>query len=204
MPEHASHPDQPIEDGTMSSQSPVSAPAHPDADPSDVEFQRLKTAVHEELIASLDLSLLGEMDDQWLVSEVSRLAVEISRERGKELSPQGLASPGPRPLGRDLRAGTAGKPDARPVGQRHPRQRPCRSLCGAPGTAGADERRLCRRSAPDADHSTGGHPGGPPRRRSEFHGRCPAARRVARQCDHPAAGPGWTRSCRSAVSARGR
>ena len=64
--------------------------ASPDVDPSEVEFQKLKTAVHEELIESLDLSVLGEMDHDLLVAEISRLAQEICRERGKQLSEEGL------------------------------------------------------------------------------------------------------------------
>lgn len=58
-------------------------------DPNEVEFQRLKTAVHEELVESLDLSRLGEMDHDWLVAEIRRLGEEICRERGKDLSEEG-------------------------------------------------------------------------------------------------------------------
>jgi pilus assembly protein CpaF len=64
--------------------------ASPDVDRSEVEFQKLKTAVHEELIESLDLSVLGEMDHDLLVAEISRLTQEICRERGKQLSEEGL------------------------------------------------------------------------------------------------------------------
>jgi len=58
-------------------------------DPNEVEFQRLKTAVHEELVESLDLSRVGEMDQDWLVAEIRRLGEEICRERGKDLSEEG-------------------------------------------------------------------------------------------------------------------
>ena len=55
-------------------------------DPAEIDFQRLKTAVHEELVESLDLSALGEMDQGLLANEIRRLAAEICRERGKKLS----------------------------------------------------------------------------------------------------------------------
>ena len=56
----------------------------------EVEFQKLKTAVHEELIESLDLSVLGEMDHDLLVAEIRALREEICRERGKQLSEEGF------------------------------------------------------------------------------------------------------------------
>jgi pilus assembly protein CpaF len=53
---------------------------------SELEFQRLKTAIHEELVESLDLSLVGELDETLLAEEMRRLAEEICLERGKSLS----------------------------------------------------------------------------------------------------------------------
>ena len=53
---------------------------------SELEFQRLKTAIHEELVESLDLSLVGELDEELLAGEMRRLAEEICIERGKSLS----------------------------------------------------------------------------------------------------------------------
>ena len=53
---------------------------------SELEFQRLKTAIHEELVESLDLSLVGELDETLLAGEMRRLAEEICLERGKSLS----------------------------------------------------------------------------------------------------------------------
>jgi pilus assembly protein CpaF len=67
----------------------LTPPDRLEVDPSEVDFQRLKTAVHEELIESLDLSRLGEMDRDWLVDEIRRLAEDICRERGKALSEEG-------------------------------------------------------------------------------------------------------------------
>jgi pilus assembly protein CpaF len=53
---------------------------------SELEFQRLKTAIHEELVESLDLSMVGELDEDLLAEEMRRLAEEICLERGKSLS----------------------------------------------------------------------------------------------------------------------
>ena len=50
------------------------------------EFQRLKTAVHEELIESLDLSTIGEVDKDLLEAEIRRLAVEICTGLDRPLS----------------------------------------------------------------------------------------------------------------------
>jgi pilus assembly protein CpaF len=58
----------------------------PQVDPSEVDFQRLKTAIHEELIESLDLSVVEQVDEQRLAVEIRRLAEEICRDLGKRLS----------------------------------------------------------------------------------------------------------------------
>ncbi|MEE8451468.1 MAG: ATPase, T2SS/T4P/T4SS family, partial [Thermoguttaceae bacterium] len=57
----------------------------PRISPSEVEFQRLKTVIHEELIESLDLSLVGEVDEEQLGSEIRRLAEEICNDLGRRL-----------------------------------------------------------------------------------------------------------------------
>ena len=64
-------------------------PARHEVDPSEVDFQRLKTAIHEELIESLDLSTLGEMDHDVLVEEIRRLAEDICGNLGQRLSEAG-------------------------------------------------------------------------------------------------------------------
>jgi len=56
------------------------------ADPSELEFQRLKTVIHEELIESLDLSMVGEVEEELLSVEIRRLAEDICRDLGKRLS----------------------------------------------------------------------------------------------------------------------
>jgi pilus assembly protein CpaF len=59
-----------------------------DVDPAEIDFQRLKTAVHEELIESLDLSVIGEMDQALVADEIHRLAEEICQDLGTRLAPQ--------------------------------------------------------------------------------------------------------------------
>ena len=61
---------------------------HP-VDAAELEFQRLKTVIHEELIESLDLSLVGKVDEELLSAEIRRLAEEICRGLGKRLSEAG-------------------------------------------------------------------------------------------------------------------
>ncbi len=55
-------------------------------DPTEIEFQRLKTAIHEELIESLDLSVIGEVDEDQLGEEIRHLAEEICAGLDKRLS----------------------------------------------------------------------------------------------------------------------
>ena len=61
----------------------------PVVNPTELEFQRLKTVIHEELIESLDLSLIGEVDEDRLGGEIRRLAEEICVDRGKPLTEVG-------------------------------------------------------------------------------------------------------------------
>ena len=58
-------------------------------DAAELEFQRLKTVIHEELIESLDLSIVGSVDEELLGAEIRRLAEEICRGLGKQLSEAG-------------------------------------------------------------------------------------------------------------------
>jgi len=51
----------------------------------DLEFQRLKTAIHEELVESLDLSTLGQINEEELRAEIIQLAQELCRHRRKKL-----------------------------------------------------------------------------------------------------------------------
>jgi pilus assembly protein CpaF len=74
-------------DGRMTLQSLAATPADaPEVAPAEVEFQRLKMAVHEELIESLDLSVIGDMDKELVADEIRRLAEEICQGLGKRLS----------------------------------------------------------------------------------------------------------------------
>jgi len=72
----------------MSASSVSNLPPRSDVDREETDFQRLKTLIHEELIESLDLSMLGEMDHALLAEEIRGLAEEICRQRGQQLSPQ--------------------------------------------------------------------------------------------------------------------
>ena len=49
----------------------------------------MKTAIHEELVESLDLSVVGEVDEALLSAEIHRLAEEICRDLGRRLSDEG-------------------------------------------------------------------------------------------------------------------
>ena len=57
--------------------------------PSELDFQRLKTVIHEELVESLDLSVVGEVDEAMLGEEIRRLGKEICDGLGKRLSEAG-------------------------------------------------------------------------------------------------------------------
>lgn len=50
-------------------------------DPDEHAFQRLKTEIHEELVESLDLSLVGVIDRQRLDAEVRSVADDLCRKR---------------------------------------------------------------------------------------------------------------------------
>ena len=81
--------------------------ASQDAERSEVEFQRLKTAVHEELIESLDLSVLGEMDHDFLVAEIAAPRRGNLPGAGQTAFRRGAPAAGRRTFGRDLRSGSA-------------------------------------------------------------------------------------------------
>ncbi len=54
--------------------------------PEELDFQRMKTAVHEELIESLDLSTLSHITEDQLRDEIKRLATDLCRHRRKILA----------------------------------------------------------------------------------------------------------------------
>jgi pilus assembly protein CpaF len=58
------------------------------ADSAELKFQRLKCEIHEELVESLDLSLLSEVDRGSIEPEVRELAEQLCRQRGGDLSPE--------------------------------------------------------------------------------------------------------------------
>ncbi|MCE9548164.1 MAG: Flp pilus assembly complex ATPase component TadA, partial [Planctomycetia bacterium] len=68
----------------MEPRSSSAAPTAPSG--FETEFQRLKTRVHRELIDSLDLSRIGQIDDARLRLHVRTLAEALLRNRGEMLS----------------------------------------------------------------------------------------------------------------------
>ncbi|MCU0872379.1 MAG: CpaF family protein [Pirellulaceae bacterium] len=58
-------------------------------DPDEHAFQRLKTSIHEELVESLDLSLVGVVDRQRLDAEVRSVADALCRRRAAALDDSG-------------------------------------------------------------------------------------------------------------------
>jgi pilus assembly protein CpaF len=58
-------------------------------DPDEHAFQRLKTSIHEELVESLDLSLVGVIDRQRLDVEVRSVADDLCRKRAAGLDDSG-------------------------------------------------------------------------------------------------------------------
>jgi pilus assembly protein CpaF len=70
--------------GTSEKRPAPSRPAQ--LDDKELEFQRIKTVIHEELVESLDLSTIGRIDEQQLRGEIVRLADELCRLRRKSLS----------------------------------------------------------------------------------------------------------------------
>jgi len=58
----------------------------PQVELTEHEFQRLKTVVHEELIESLDLAVVGEIEKDALRAEIRRLAGEICSSLDRRLT----------------------------------------------------------------------------------------------------------------------
>jgi pilus assembly protein CpaF len=65
--------------------SPRGAAAHA----AELSFQRLKCEIHEELVESLDLSLIGQLDRDALEPEVHAIAVQLCRLRAAQLDAAG-------------------------------------------------------------------------------------------------------------------
>lgn len=55
--------------------------------PAELEFQGMKTSIHEELVESLDLAAIGCVDDDWMRREVQQLSNQIVRQRKLRLAP---------------------------------------------------------------------------------------------------------------------
>ena len=60
--------------------------AAPHVDPYESEFQKLKTKIHREMIESIDLSRIGELDESHLRTHIHSLAEAMLRDRSQMLS----------------------------------------------------------------------------------------------------------------------
>jgi pilus assembly protein CpaF len=77
-----------LESGHMtpiSSQMVHVRPAENEIDPAELTFQKLKVALHEALVDSLDLSMLSEISESELASEVQAVAAQMCHERAADL-----------------------------------------------------------------------------------------------------------------------
>lgn len=54
-------------------------------DVSELEYQKLKTGIHNELVESLDLAAVGQVDDEWMRKEVHQLTQQIVKQRRLKL-----------------------------------------------------------------------------------------------------------------------
>jgi pilus assembly protein CpaF len=64
----------------------TSEPARPENESKEREFQRLKAAIHEELVESFDLSRIGQIDENELLPEIVPLAEELCQRRAGALN----------------------------------------------------------------------------------------------------------------------
>jgi len=54
-------------------------------DPAELRFQQVKVSIHEELVDSLELSLLAQVDPEQTADRVRNVAEEICRERSRQV-----------------------------------------------------------------------------------------------------------------------
>ena len=156
---------------------------------SDDVFSRQKQELHSKLVAAMDLSTLGSMNEEELRREVRRVAEEMTRQSADLLGIRERERLVSEVLDETFGLGPARALDARPDDHRHPGQRAQGRLRRARGPARASR---CRRSTTSGTcvqivQRIAGRVG---RRVDETDpdGRRPAGRRQPRQRDHPAAG----------------
>ncbi len=158
--------------------------------PSREEHRRLKAQLHQQLIASMDLAVLGRISREELRTEVRRMAEELCQRSSSLLNRAERER-----LVNEVLDETFG------LG-------PLEPLMADPtitdilinghnvvyvernGRLEQRRRRLHRRPPPAAHHPAHRRPGRPARGRDQPDGRWPAARRQPHQRHHPAAGPG--------------
>ena len=56
-------------------------------DPGELNYQRMKAAIHEELVESLDLSRIGQIGRERMADEVPRLCSQLCRDLGVTVEP---------------------------------------------------------------------------------------------------------------------
>ncbi len=61
-------------------------PGADQVDPAEQEYQQFKVALHDELVSSLDLSLVGSLNRERFEDEIRQVAVDLLQLRGKHLS----------------------------------------------------------------------------------------------------------------------
>ena len=108
----------------------------------DERFVTHKKELHQQLIASLNLSTIGTRNEDELRREIRWAAEKLCENRPNLLSHGRTRSARQRGSGRDLRAGAAGNPHARSDGLRHPDQRSQGDLCRKARLPGSPSRPL--------------------------------------------------------------
>ena len=166
------------------------APLRTAEDAKAIEFENLKRRIHGKLVDKLDLTKVGELAGDVLRREIRLVVEHLCDTEGHAAQSQRARAAGRRSARRDVRPGPAGTAAEGSDDQRHPDQRAQAHLRGTPRQDGKDQRHVPRQQSLDADHRPHRVEGRPPRGRSLPDGRRPLARRLARERDHSAAGPG--------------
>lgn len=73
---------------TISKRPPVGPPAPAHVDGQELHFQQRKVRIHERLVDSLNLSLIGEVSRERFANEVRQLADELTRTQASDLDPE--------------------------------------------------------------------------------------------------------------------
>ena len=153
------------------------------------EFENLKRKIHGKLVDKLDLTRVGELEGDVLRREIRLVVEHLVRHRRDAAQSHRARAADRRGARRNVRPRAAGAAAEGHHDQRYSDQRSEEYLRRTWRADGEDQRHVPRQHALAADHRPHRVEGRPPRRRSLPDGRCPSARRLARQRDHSAAGP---------------